>query len=98
MIVISAYPLYPGWSPNRRNKEPFPGKPNFGEIGSRTGGLIAESSISKEFALAWAAISLWIAGVSAEKVQERTGSDNCLSSTESDSSARWPTWDGTVQI
>ena len=66
-------PLYPGSESKPAQQKPFPAKPNFGEIGSRTGALIAESSISKEIALAWAAISLRTAGVSAEKVQERTG-------------------------
>ena len=73
VIVISPYPLYPGSESKPAQQKPFPAKPNFGEIGSRTGALIAESSISKEIALAWAAISLRTAGVSGEKVRERTG-------------------------
>ena len=73
VIVISPYPLYPGSKSKPAQQKPFPAKPNFGEIGSRTSALIAESSISKEIALAWAAISLRTAGVSAEKVKERTG-------------------------
>jgi predicted acylesterase/phospholipase RssA len=73
VIVISPYPLYPGSESKPAQKKPFPAKPNFGEIGLRTGALVAESSISKEIALAWAAISLRTAGVSAKKVKERTG-------------------------
>jgi len=73
VIVISPYPLYPGSGSKPAQQKPFPTKPNFAEIGSRTGALIAESSISKEIALAWAAISLRTAGVSGEKVRERTG-------------------------
>jgi predicted acylesterase/phospholipase RssA len=73
VIVISPYPLYPGSESKPAQQKPFPARPNFAEIGSRTGALIAESSISKEIALAWAAISLRTAGVSAEVVKERTG-------------------------
>lgn len=73
VIVISPYPLYPGSEAKPAQERPFPAKPNFGEIGLRTGALIAESSISKEISLAWAAISLRAAGVSAEKVKARTG-------------------------
>jgi predicted acylesterase/phospholipase RssA len=73
VIVISPYPLYPGSESAPVQQKRLPSQPNFGEIASRTGALIAESSISKEIALAWAAISLRNSGVSAEKVKERTG-------------------------
>ena len=73
VVVISPYPIYPGSESSPAQQKPFPAKPHFGDIVSRTGALIAESSISKEIALAWAAISLRTDGLSAEMVKERTG-------------------------
>jgi len=73
VIVFSAYPVFPSDDSAPVQKEPFPKQPQFGAIGARMDALISESSISKEVALAWAAIELRRAGVSAEKVKERTG-------------------------
>jgi predicted acylesterase/phospholipase RssA len=73
IVVISPYAPYPSTDVGQSQRKPFPVKPNFAQIGARTGTLLAESSVSKELALVWAAISLRNAGFSREKVMERTG-------------------------
>jgi predicted acylesterase/phospholipase RssA len=73
VIVFSAYPPFPSDDSRPVQTKRFPGRPNFGDTGSRMDALISESSITKEVALAWAAIELRKAGVTAQKVRERTG-------------------------
>ncbi len=73
IVVISPYPTYPATDSHPAQRKAFPPKPNFGELSARTGALVSESSVTKEIALAWSALSLRSAGVSQEKVYERTG-------------------------
>lgn len=73
VLVFSAYPPFPSSDTGAAQKKPYPGRPQFGDIGARMDALISESSISKEISLAWAAIELRNKGVSADKVRERTG-------------------------
>ncbi len=80
IVVISPYGAYPSPDSNPAQRKPFPPKPNFGEISARTGALVSESSVTKEIALAWSALSLRNAGISQEKVKERTGLDIAQSS------------------
>ena len=72
LIVVSAYPAFPSDDSASVQKK-YPAHPNFGDIGARMDATISESSISKEIALAWAAIELRKAGVTADQVKERTG-------------------------
>jgi len=72
LIVVSAYPAFPSDDSASVQKH-YPAHPNFGDIGARMDATISESSISKEIALAWAAIELRNAGVTADRVKERTG-------------------------
>jgi predicted acylesterase/phospholipase RssA len=73
IVIISPYAPYPGTDTGQAQQKIFPTHPNFAELGARTGTLLSESSISKEIALVWAAISLRNAGVSQEIVKQRTG-------------------------
>lgn len=73
VVVFSAFPAFPGSDLQQVQERRFPAHPQFGDIGARMDALISESSIAKEIDLAWAAITLRNAGVSTEKVRERTG-------------------------
>lgn len=72
VVVFSAYPPFPS-SDSGQLQKPFPTRPQFKDIGARMDALISESSISKEISVAWAAIQLRLAGISADKVREITG-------------------------
>jgi predicted acylesterase/phospholipase RssA len=72
IVVISSYPAFPSDDAGSVQK-PFPQHPNFGDIGSRLDAMISESSISKEVALAWAAIALRNSGMDTAAVKKGTG-------------------------
>jgi predicted acylesterase/phospholipase RssA len=75
VIVFSPYPRFPAADPDGAHQiqQPFPARPNFSQIGARMDTLISESSISKEIALASAAIELRNRGVGTEAVLRQTG-------------------------
>lgn len=71
VIVISAYPFFPG---RRRTETPqFPKKPNFEQIGLRFDTLLSEASATKDILLARAALRLRALNEPEQKVKSMTG-------------------------
>jgi predicted acylesterase/phospholipase RssA len=71
VIVISAYPFFPG--PPAPGTPKFPGRPNFEKIGLRFDTLVSEASATKDTLLARAALGLRALGQSEKSVRDLTG-------------------------
>jgi predicted acylesterase/phospholipase RssA len=71
VIVISAYPFFPGSAAPGTPK--FPRKPNFEKIGLRFDTLVSEASATKDTLLARAALKLRALGQTESNVRDLTG-------------------------
>jgi predicted acylesterase/phospholipase RssA len=73
IVVVSAFPDFPGDESHPVQKDAFPSDPKFQAIGDRTVTLLSEAAASHEIKLAKAAIALRRLGKSADEVRDVTG-------------------------
>ena len=73
VVIIGAFPEFPGWDHGAVQEERFPSKPDFEQIGDRMTALLSEAGVTKDLALTRAALALRRAGVDARTVELETG-------------------------
>lgn len=73
VVLVSAFPEFPGGEVGSVQEGDFPMKPDFREIGDRMATLLAEAGVAKDLALVRAAIALRRAGEDGESVRSATG-------------------------
>ena len=73
LVIISAFPRFPGDDDKSVQPKPFPRNPSFTDVGDRMTVLLSEASASKEIALLRAALALRAGGTSPAAVAGITG-------------------------
>jgi len=73
VVVISAFPMFPGSEPNPVQRDVFPDGPAFRAIGDRMNALLSESAATTEIELARAAVELRRVGSDPASVARLTG-------------------------
>jgi predicted acylesterase/phospholipase RssA len=73
IVVISAFPIFPGKEGDSVQKHAFPSNPKFRAIGDRMNALLSEAGASSEINLAKTALALRARGAAPEEVKAASG-------------------------